>query len=261
MSEDIEEILEEVALTDADGEDSALSFTPLAEFGKATPVQDSTNTDTDDVDTIAGSVINVVVDATTTTSYARGGIVHIPAGIVQAVTQPLADSTLGQTGIVSNVQSGGAWGITQGVIQVGLADTTSGPGVIAGAEIKKLQGKNPTVVSGMLNIPLAQAGLNLIMTVEDTPGGIKGIGYGQGQCFGIVDGVIYIPQPPTVPGGAGYFPDGIRNAASGTNMTWEAFFNQSGVVPMSNPVNGFRISAFPFKDGNGNYLSLILESV
>ena len=117
---------------------------------------------------------------------------------------PPAQFGNGQTvisGTISGMQwgdYGGAFYATNGLAVVPkppLADAIGGPGLFAGAEYKKLQGKKPTVVSGTLNLPLAQAGAGQDATTEDTPGGLVGIGYSEDGCFGITDGVARIPRP------------------------------------------------------------------
>ena len=105
------------------------------------------------------------------------------------------------SGTISGMQwgdFGGSFYATNGLAVVPkppLADTVGGAGLFAGAEYKKLQGKKPTVVSGTLNLPLAQAGAGQEATTEDTPGGLVGIGYSEDGCFGITDGVARIPRP------------------------------------------------------------------
>lgn len=117
---------------------------------------------------------------------------------------PPAQFGNGQTvisGTISGMQwgdFGGAFYATNGLAVVPkppLADAIGGPGLFAGAEYKKLQGKKPTVVSGTLNLPLAQAGAGQEATTEDTPGGLVGIGYSDDGCFGITDGLARIPRP------------------------------------------------------------------
>lgn len=168
------------------------------------------------------------------------------------------------SGTISGMQwgdFGGSFYATNGLAVVPrppLADTVGGAGLLVSAEFKKLQGKTPTLVSGTLNLPLAQAEKGQEETTEDTPGGLKGIGYSDDGCFGITDGFARIPRPPELPSGIDKFPAGLRNAPANQNITWAEFFSQTGVIPLSNPVNGFRISAFPF---NGQYLSLLLEQV
>lgn len=151
---------------------------------------------------------------------------------------------------------GGAFYATNGLVVVPkppLADAIGGPGLFAGAEYKKLQGKKPTVVSGTLNLPLAQAGAGLEETTEDTPGGIIGIGYSSDGCFGITDGIARIPRPPE----PGYFPKGLYNAETGKKTTWEDFLAGTSPVAMSQPTDGYKIMAFHL----GEYITFYLERV
>lgn len=107
------------------------------------------------------------------------------------------------SGTISGMQwgdFGGSFYAKNGLVVVPkppLADAIGGPGLFSGAEYKKLQGKKPTVVSGMLNLPLAQAPSDTCNgTVDDnTPGGIVGIGYSADGYFRIEDGYARIPRP------------------------------------------------------------------
>ena len=172
---------EEYDLTGEDGEDSALNFTSLAQFGNGQAV-------------IPGLLKGAIVDAEASEPYARNGLLHIPAGEIEGTTTPTANSATGRFGIVGSVQPGNAWGIADGLIYVGVADAGSA-GVISSANFKALQGKTPTFTGGALNLPLAQATLGVNGTSEDTPGGLVGIGYSDDGCFGIVDGYARIPKP------------------------------------------------------------------
>lgn len=152
---------------------------------------------------------------------------------------------------------GGAFYATNGLIVVPkppLADTVGGAGLLEKAEFKKLQGKKPTVVSGTLNLPLAQAGAGMEETTEDTPGGLVGIGYSDDGCFGIIDGFARIPRPPE----PGYFPKGVYNGAQGQKVDWTAM--GTGVIPLTgkeNPKDGdLRIVAMLI----GGYLSLWFQT-
>lgn len=175
---------------------------------------------------------------------------------------PPAQFGNGQT-VISGTISGMQWGDFGGAFYASnglavvpkppLADAIGGPGLFAGAEYKKLQGKKPTVVSGTLNLPLAQAGAGQEATTEDTPGGIKGIGYSSDGCFGITDGMALIPRPPE----PGYFPKGLYNAETGKKTTWEDFLAGTSPVAMSQPTDGYKIMAFHL----GEYITFYLERV
>ena len=135
-----------------------------------------------------------------------------------------------------------------------LADTVGGAGLLVSAEFKKLQGKKPTLVSGTLNLPLAQASTGACNgTVDDTPGGIVGIGYSEDGVFSIKDGYARIPRPPE----PGYFPKGLYNAETGKKTTWEDFLAGTSPVAMSQPTDGYKIMAFHL----GEYITFYLERV
>ena len=163
------------------------------------------------------------------------------------------------SGTISGMQwgdFGGAFYATNGLAVVPkppLADTVGGAGLLVSAEFKKLQGKKPTLISGTLNLPLAQAGEGQEETTEDTPGGIIGIGYSSDGCFGIVDGFARIPRPPE----PGYFPKGLYNAETGKKTTWEDFLAGTSPVAMSQPTDGYKIMAFHL----GEYITFYLERV
>ena len=110
--------------------------------------------------------------------------------------------------VISGTISGMQWGEFGGsfyaknglgvVPKPPLADTVGGAGLLVSAEFKKLQGKKPTLISGTLNLPLAQAPTGACNgTVDDTPGGIVGIGYSEDGVFSIKDGYARIPRPAT----------------------------------------------------------------
>ncbi len=136
-----------------------------------------------------------------------------------------------------------------------LADTVGGAGLLEKAEFKKLQGKKPTLGSGTLNLPLAQAPTGACdgTVDDDTPGGIVGIGYSEDGVFSIKDGYARIPRPPE----QGYFPDGLYNAATGEKITWQTFLAGTSPVPLSEPAEGLRIMAFHL----GKFITFYLERV
>lgn len=235
---------EEYDLTGEDGEDSALNFTSLAQFGNGQTV-------------VPGLLKGAIVDAKASEPYARNGLLHIPSGEIEGTTTPTANSATGRFGIVGSVQSGNAWGIADGLIYVGVADAGSA-GVISSANFKALQGKTPTFTGGALNLPLAQAALGIcdgvVGTGEDnTPGGILGIGYSKDGVFRIEDGYARIPRPPE----QGYFPDGLYNAETGEKISWQTFLAGTSPVPLSKPAEGLRIMAFHL----GKYITFYLEQV
>lgn len=218
-------IEEEFDLTGDDGEDAAFSSPPLAQFGNNQP-------------TVPGMIVSVQVDQNATEPYATDGAVVIPRGQIQ--------------GGISNVQPGNGWSVQNGTVQVGYANGGSA-GVISSATIAATSSKTPTINSGEIVFPLAQAGADENSTKTDTPGAISGIEYYEGTCLSIVDGVIRMPKPAE----NAFFPDGLYNAATGEKMTWQTFLSGSSPVPLSQPNNGFRIMAFHL----GRYLTFYLESV
>jgi hypothetical protein len=232
---------EEYDLTGEDGEDSALNFTSLAQFGNGQTV-------------VPGLLKGAIIDAEASEPYARNGLLHIPSGEIEGTTTPTANSETGRYGVVVSVQPSNAWGIDDGHIYVGAANAGSA-GVISSANFKALQGKTPTFTGGALNLPLAQAPTDTCNgTVDDdTPGGIVGIGYSEDGDFRIEDGYARIPRPPE----SGYFPDGLYNAATGEKITWQTFLAGTSPVPLSEPAEGLRIMAFHL----GKYLTFYLERV
>lgn len=220
-----ETILEEVDLTTEDGEDNALNFPPLAQFGN-------------EKTTVPGLIASARVDDSASEPYAEDGALVIPRGMIQ--------------GEITSVQPGAGWSVSGGVVQVGYA-SGGAPGVISGAEISKTTSKVPVIGNGVIIFPLAQAYGGANGTTADTPGAIAGIEYVDGFCLGIVDGVIQLPKPPEQT----YFPTGLYNAATGEKISWRTFLSGSSPVPMSQPTNGLRIMAFHL----GEYLTFYLENV
>jgi hypothetical protein len=86
---------EEYDLTGEDGEDSALNFISLAQFGNGQTV-------------VPGLLKGAIVDAEASEPYARNGLLHIPAGEIEGTTTPTANSSTGRYGVVGSVQPGNA---------------------------------------------------------------------------------------------------------------------------------------------------------
>lgn len=202
---DDEIILDEIDLTSNDGEDAALNFTPLAEFGQGR-------------ENIPGIIAGVAIEEEEESAWAEDGILHIPQGRINSVAA--ADS----------------WRVDNGNIYIGRANGNSA-GVISGVSIERTTSKTPIITSGMIKIPLAQAYDGAESTSPDTAGAIKGIEYVDGICLGIVDGVIRLPKSPV-------FPAGLYDAVNGKKIPWATFLAGTSPVPMSVPKSGPRIMAF-----------------
>lgn len=158
---------EEIDLTSDDGEENALYFSPLAQFGNGQEM-------------IPGLISSVLVDQNAAQPYATDGVLVIPRGEIQ--------------GGITSVQPGNGWSVQDGTVQVGYANGGSA-GVISSATIAATSSKTPMINNGQIVFPLAQAGGHPESTTQDTPGAISGIEYAEGLCLGIVDGVVQIPKP------------------------------------------------------------------
>lgn len=167
---DDEIILDEIDLTTNDGEDSALNFTPLAEFGQGR-------------ENIPGILAGVSLEDGEENAWAEDGILHIPQGRINSVAA--ADS----------------WGVDNGNIYIGRANGNSA-GVISDCDIDTVAA--PILENGKIKFPLAQYDGKCPGNVDpegscsgsvDTPGAISSAEYADGDSFRIDNGVLKIPKP------------------------------------------------------------------
>lgn len=218
-----ETILEEVDLTTEDGEDNALNFPPLAQFGNEKL-------------SIPGLIASARVDDSASEPYAEDGALVIPRGIIQ--------------GEITSVQPGAGWSVSGGVVQVGYA-SNGNAGVISGMEIAKTASKVPVIGNGVVSFPLAQATPGINGTDEDTPGAIKGIEYVEGTCLGIVDGVIQLPKPPE----NSYAPDGLYDSNNARGITWAQLRGAGPVRLSSSSSSSLGVQVMML----GDYLSIFVD--